>query len=77
MRNSCRLWRPSLHNGFPVAKSGPGFTGNETDIFGPHTYAALIKFQQEHGLPATGFFGPLTRLVLNGASTTEATSTAQ
>ena len=33
--------------------------------FGNATRAALIKFQSAHGLPASGFFGPLTRAVAN------------
>ncbi|OJH34933.1 hypothetical protein BON30_40835 [Cystobacter ferrugineus] len=34
--------------------TGPG-------IFGPKTQEALEKFQARHGVPATGFYGPLTR----------------
>lgn len=55
-------------SGYPVALSGPGSRGKETDIFGPLTYRALISFQKAHGVPATGFLGPLTRSVI--ASTT-------
>jgi peptidoglycan hydrolase-like protein with peptidoglycan-binding domain len=51
--------------GFVVAKNGPGSIGDETSIFGPHTYRALINFQSAHGLPATGYFGPLTRAMIN------------
>ena len=29
--------------------------------FGPQTQQALKKFQAKHGVPATGFYGPLTR----------------
>jgi len=47
--------------GFMVAQSGAGSPGEETTVFGNHTYQALIKFQAAHGLPTTGFFGPLTR----------------
>ena len=61
-------------HGFPLVSTGWGSPGNETDTFGLHTYAALIKFQEAHGLPATGFFGPLTRAAIAGMSTT---STAQ
>ncbi|WP_257457753.1 peptidoglycan-binding domain-containing protein [Archangium lipolyticum] len=34
--------------------TGPG-------IFGPQTELALKKFQARHGVPSTGFYGPLTR----------------
>lgn len=49
-------------NLFPIAASGPGSTGNETDYFGPATRSALISFQVAKGIvPAAGYFGPLTR----------------
>lgn len=32
--------------------------------FGPQTKKAIRKFQKDKGLPATGFFGPLTRQML-------------
>jgi peptidoglycan hydrolase-like protein with peptidoglycan-binding domain len=50
--------------GFPIADNGPGSPGHETTIFGTKTYQALKKFQHAHGLPATGFLGPLTRAAL-------------
>jgi predicted chitinase len=34
--------------------TGPG-------VFGPRTEAALKEFQREHNVPATGYYGPLTR----------------
>src|SRR5437016_2750520 len=34
--------------------TGPG-------VFGPHTQAAVKAFQRSHGVPQTGYFGPLTR----------------
>lgn len=40
--------------------TGPG-------TFGPRTFAALQSFQQHHGVPATGFYGPLTRAALAAA----------
>ena len=52
--------------GFIVAQRGPGSMGNETSIFGTHTYRAVVQFQSAHGLPATGFLGPLTRGTING-----------
>ncbi len=37
-----------------------------TDMnFGPKTFAAVVKYQQAHGITGTGFVGPLTRASLN------------
>ena len=52
-------------HGFPVAFTGPGSAGQETTTFGSATKAALIKFQKANGLPATGWFGPMTRRIIN------------
>ncbi len=62
------------NNGFVLAESGLGSPGNETDYFGPLTYNALIKYQDEHhkeiltpvGISkGTGFFGSSTRDFVN------------
>jgi hypothetical protein len=54
-------------NGFPVAISGVGSLGKETNKFGPLTKKALIKYQQANGItPAAGYFGPKTRLSMVG-----------
>jgi surface antigen len=41
-------------------QTGPG-------IFGPQTQAAVQRFQADHGVPQTGYFGPLTRVAMNQA----------
>lgn len=56
--------------GIVVSQSGPGSSGNETSIFGLHTYQALKEFQSAHGLPTTGFFGSLTRAIINSGFST-------
>src|SRR5450759_4716907 len=61
---------------FLIAQSGPGSPGKETTTFGLLTYQALIQFQSAHGLPATGFFGPLTRAFVSSfAASSTANST--
>ena len=52
-------------HGFVIAQSGPGSLGNETKKFGNLTKAALIKFQKVHNVPPTGYFGPMTQVVVN------------
>lgn len=62
-------------HGYVLTPTGNGSPGNETDIFGPLTYRALIKFQKATNLPATGYLGPLTRAAL--ALPVSGTSTSQ
>jgi predicted signal transduction protein with EAL and GGDEF domain len=50
-------------HGFSLVSTGWGSPGNETATFGLHTYAALVNFQPANNLPATGYFGPLTRAI--------------
>jgi len=51
---------------FTVASIGPGSLKNETTKFGFATKAALIRFQLANNIsPAVGYFGPLTRGVVN------------
>lgn len=60
--------------GFLIAESGPGSPGQESELFGKGTKAALIKFQETYsdillkpyGLTTgTGFFGEATRNFVN------------
>jgi len=54
------------NNGYPVSTSGIGSIGNETTYFGPATRSALIKYQLANKIkPAIGYFGPLTRSLVN------------
>ncbi|MFA6467163.1 MAG: peptidoglycan DD-metalloendopeptidase family protein [Patescibacteria group bacterium] len=56
-------------HGFIISASGAGSPGSETDYFGPATQAALIKFQKAKSIsPAAGYFGPLTRKLINNSS---------
>jgi len=63
-----RLQRFLNASGFPVAPSGMGSRGNETNYFGTLTRVALIAFQDAHPTLASerGFVGPLTRAFIDG-----------
>ena len=53
-------------HGYTIALSGVGSEGHETYVFGNLTKQALIRFQNDHQIqPAVGYFGPITRKVLN------------
>ena len=52
-------------HGFPVALSGLGSSGYETNLFGNLTIVALKKFQIANNLTSDGIFGPITRGVIN------------
>jgi hypothetical protein len=63
--------------GFIISTTGPGSIGNETMKFGPATKAALIKFQKANNIsPATGFFGPITRALVNSMLDLKTTDTS-
>lgn len=50
--------------GFKISDLSVG-RGSEKGYFGRSTFEALKKYQESVGLPATGFFGPLTRAKVN------------
>ena len=53
--------------GYVIASEGPGSPGQETDFFGSLTRSAVIDFQRDHNIsPAVGYFGPVTRGVVEG-----------
>ena len=62
-------------NGYPVADSGAGSAGEETEYFGPLTSTALAKFQEANDKKAPGLlsekgtFGPATRQYVNSLQT--------
>jgi peptidoglycan hydrolase-like protein with peptidoglycan-binding domain len=53
-------------NGFLVDTTGVGSPGRENTYFGKLTKQALIRFQKANKIfPAVGYFGPVTRKILN------------
>ena len=53
-------------HGYVVAASGIGSSGQESTFFGPATANALAKFQKANNIyPASGYFGPMTRNVID------------
>ena len=61
-------------HGYVIATSGTGSAGQETDLFGAKTAAALVRFQDANAseilapnglMHGTGVFGPATRAYVN------------
>lgn len=53
-------------HGFVLAAGGAGAPGEETAYFVDRTRAALVRFQLARGIrPAAGYFGPVTRALVN------------
>src|ERR1700759_5605429 len=63
-----------IANGYsiPSITSGAAAKG----YFGSQTQAAVQQYQAAHGIPNTGFFGPLTRAALNSGSAMTTGTTA-
>jgi len=59
-----QTWLIANGHHIPSVESGAAAKG----YFGSQTKAAVAHFQAGAGLPSTGFFGPLTRGVLNGGA---------
>ena len=60
-----RLQQTLNQHGYTVSLSGAGANGKETTFYGILTKQAVIKVQKKFGLPQTGYFGPLTRAIVN------------
>jgi len=54
------------NHGSVVSTAGPGSPGKETENFGSLTKLALINFQKANNIkPSAGYFGPITRGIVN------------
>jgi peptidoglycan hydrolase-like protein with peptidoglycan-binding domain len=60
-------------NGFAIASTGAGSKGSESITFGPATQKALARYQASKKIvPASGYFGPATRQIINGGGVSAA-----
>ncbi len=57
------------NNGFRVSQTGPGSPGNETEIFGPATHSAVVRWQIANDLKGDGIVGPITWNAIGLATT--------
>jgi hypothetical protein len=63
--------------GYPIAATGPGSSGNETQHFGSLTQTALMSWQSAMGIaPASGFFGPISRSKISSGGSAAVNSAA-
>lgn len=53
------------NRGFSVSIAGIGSKGKETMYFGSSTQRAVMAFQKANHLPPTGYFGPMTRVLIS------------
>ncbi|MDB5239194.1 MAG: baaA1 [Candidatus Parcubacteria bacterium] len=60
-----QTWLVANGYSIPSISSGAAAKG----YFGSQTQAAVKQYQASHGIPSTGFFGPLTRAALNSGAT--------
>lgn len=63
-----------MSQGFSIASIANGSASK--GYFGAQTQSAVRAYQSAHGVPSTGFVGPLTRAALNGGAMTSVPTTS-